>query len=218
MTARYDPILKTYNGLMQEVKARFAWIEFVAQGKSGLDSRLVHEFGHLQLRFICELIALGCLAAHGDIKETKSSKFQRAWSANDILQGLERLHPDFFPQPFQRTERTQLVDGRQVRAWHMAKCDLDCMTKSELLRLYQRCGDALHRGSLHANLSKPGAVRKSFPDIVQPAQRIANLLSQHRIDLVGGLKLVCVLQDPRGNVGTALAEPVDEPACLDGSV
>eukprot|EP01035_Chromulina_nebulosa_P014466 gene14466-19143_t len=86
-----------YADLMTEVKIRTSWIEYASQGRTGMDGQMVREFGFLQLRMICELIALACLVAHGDIAATKTTKLQSAFAANDIIKSLEKLNPSAFP-------------------------------------------------------------------------------------------------------------------------
>jgi hypothetical protein len=47
---------------------------------------------------LCELIALGCFVAHGDIEATKASSFQKAYKADDILKRLARLIRQIAPE------------------------------------------------------------------------------------------------------------------------
>lgn len=76
-----------------------ACVERAALGLTGLPSFAVRDFGFLQLRMICEDIALGCLVAHGDITESNRRKFAREHSADRIMSMLHDLHPNFYPQP-----------------------------------------------------------------------------------------------------------------------
>lgn len=52
--------LDLYAQLMDEVKARFACINHVTHGFTGLPTPVVREFCYLQIRFLCELTALAC--------------------------------------------------------------------------------------------------------------------------------------------------------------
>ncbi len=88
--------LNLYAELMDEAKNRLSWIEHAVNGHTGFPAVLVREFCYLQLRMLCELIALGCLVAHGDIEQ--STKLQKEWAANKILAQLAALHPSFYPQ------------------------------------------------------------------------------------------------------------------------
>jgi len=89
--------LTLYANLMEEVKARFDVINYAAQGRMGLASPFVREFLHLQMRFLCELVALGCIVAHGDITFLQSHKIGRSYSADDILDRMTKLRPTFTP-------------------------------------------------------------------------------------------------------------------------
>ncbi len=73
-TKRQIEAINLYANLMSEVKVRMASIETICNNQNGLPGPLVREFCFLQLRMICELIALGCLTAHGDIKGVQSKK------------------------------------------------------------------------------------------------------------------------------------------------
>jgi hypothetical protein len=94
--------MRLYQGLMEEVKTRFAAIEHAVNNRTGLGPRFVYEFGYLQLRYLCELVALGCLVAHGDITET--NKLRKEYSATRIMQSLSALHPDFYPVPHRKVD------------------------------------------------------------------------------------------------------------------
>jgi len=181
----------TYCSLMDELRARLQWIEYAANGRTGMDRQLVLEFGLLQLRMIVELIALGCLVAHGDIAESKGALSRKA-GADEILNKLEQLHPDFYPVASVEAGRGEQGERR------FKGRDPDYMTKPQLLQLYRRdCGNGLHRGSLKNLLGGRQPARKGYPELMQPAQRIANLLAFHQISLIDGDSLLlCHLVDP----------------------
>src|SRR5216683_4237681 len=92
-----------YAGLMEEAKARIALVVALIDGKvttegTPLSAPILREFGFLQLRLLCEVVALGCLIAHGDIKATQTSRVRKMWEADRIIAKLEDLHPDFYPR------------------------------------------------------------------------------------------------------------------------
>lgn len=66
---------------MEELKVRFDCVNHAALGRTGLPAPIVQEFLYQQLRFMCELVALSCLVAHGDIAALKSHKIGRSYSA-----------------------------------------------------------------------------------------------------------------------------------------
>jgi hypothetical protein len=183
-----DAALALYAKLMTEIKTRLSWLQFAVEGKTGLSSDMIREFGHLQLRMTSELVALGCLVAHGDIRETASAKLRSAYSAAEIMNSLERLHSDFYPKPI------RLVPSAPG-SHHFERIDSGFMTKAELLRLYGKLGDHLHRGNLKRLLKPNAPIQKSFPELLRPAQQILNLLESHHISLIGGrTQFVCRLR------------------------
>jgi hypothetical protein len=56
-----------YANLMEEIKRRVDVMRSVFDGTNPLPAMAAFEFCYLQLRKICEVFALACLAAHGDI-------------------------------------------------------------------------------------------------------------------------------------------------------
>jgi hypothetical protein len=83
-----------YCNLMDEIKHRTRWMQQVLDGTSKLADLPTFEFCYLQLRMICELIALGCLAVHDDIGATR--KLKGKFQADVIIKAMEKLHPKFF--------------------------------------------------------------------------------------------------------------------------
>jgi hypothetical protein len=90
--AKDDPAARQllYCNLMSGIKGRLETIAYVV-GQPPL-SLARYEFGYLQLRLICEVMAIACLTAHGDVIATKQPRLRRSWSAGEILNGLEKLH------------------------------------------------------------------------------------------------------------------------------
>src|ERR1700722_12742109 len=97
-TQRDEAARTLYQSIMGEVFIRAYSINTATHTPTIIPQPLIREYCYLQLRMLCELIALGCLVAHGDI--TKTKYFQKAYKADDILQQLERLHPKFYLHPF----------------------------------------------------------------------------------------------------------------------
>jgi hypothetical protein len=94
-TAEQREAMQLYANIMEEIKLRLEGINHATAGQTGMPFPLVNEFCFLQLRMLCELIALGCLVAHGDIEATRTRKYRTAYAADDIIKMLEALHSDF---------------------------------------------------------------------------------------------------------------------------
>ena len=190
-----------YASIMEEAKLRALSIYRLTGSGFALPAPLLRESCFLQLRMLCELIALGCLVAHGDIKETKSATFQTAWKAGEIVKRLEKLHPNFYPSP----RKLEFSPGHV----HLADYDQEFLTKGELITLYGKCGDALHRGSLQQLLDPKNQRPADFRDVQEWAQKILNLLSVHLISRIGGnFHFVVALEAAQvgGNVLVSVAE------------
>ncbi|WP_197413853.1 hypothetical protein [Terracidiphilus gabretensis] len=186
---------------MEEAKFRALSINTLTNSGCALPVPLQREYCFLQLRMLCELIALGCLVAHGDIKETKSASLQRAYHAGEIVKRLEKLHPNFYPSP-----RKLVFNPGHV---HLGDYDREFLTKSELITLYGKCGDALHKGSVRQLLDPKNQPPADFRDIQEWGQKILNLLSVHLISRrEGRFHLIVVLEATQtgGNVLVSVAE------------
>ena len=193
--------MNLYRGIMEEAKIRIAAIDAGTSLQLNLPPPIVREHCFLQLRLICELIALGCMVAHGDIKATREPKLQKQWAADKIMEELEKLHPSFYPVAVKQI-RTDV--GFELDVLHPHPCD-----KSELLKIYYECGDVLHRGSVKKLLSQtrqPTVIY--YPRITALAQKIVNLLNIHTLTTVGNLMFVCIWRaaDQNGATQVAIAE------------
>ena len=167
-----------YTLIMEEAKLRARSMNTLTGSGLGLPVPLLRECCFLQLRILCELIALGCLVAHGDIAEAKSTTLQKTWHAGELIKALEKLHPNFYPSP-----RKLVFNPGHV---HLEDYDREFLTKDDLLTLYGKCGDALHRGGLRKLLDPKNQPPADFRDIQDWRQRILNLLDVHLISRVGG--------------------------------
>ena len=194
-----------YAALMGEIKIRIAAINAGTTASLPHPPAIVREHCFHQIRFICELVALGCLVAHGDIKATQAGRIRKQWAADKIMDELTALHPNFYPVPIKR-ERTDF--GFAVE--HTASP----LPKTELIKLYGKCGGVLHRGSLKTLLSQKAPIQIHYPDITAIAQKFVDLLSSHLVEMQGGkMVFFCTLRnvDDNGKVQVAIAEKTAPP-------
>jgi hypothetical protein len=195
-----------YYRLMREIRERGEQIRRAVSGESGLDGHYAREFGYLQLRMICETIALGCLVAHGDIAKTKTRKVQSEWKPESILKHLERLHPNFYPHPH---TMQRLGPGR----FHMDWLRTGFLTKLELAALWNKCGRILHRGTGKSLKSSDVPEGFSFHDIHEWMEKVATLLGVHRVALIDGkTNFVCTISKNEVQVAIAKAVPFPDSA------
>jgi hypothetical protein len=193
----HNALRDLYCNLMVEVRWRTDLVSGVLQGTFGLPRLAAYELCYLQFRLICELVALGALAAHGDIPAAKSGRLIKAYQADAILNGLEKLHPDFYPQP------SRQIVGPDGKVKEVVPIKSGFMTKPELVALYHQCGDLLHRGTLRA--IKPRTAG-DFTKIQEIVTKIITLLNHHQINLIDPKYALFVLMKGKddGKVHAAL--------------
>jgi len=197
-----------YAQLMEEVKIRLSCIEAAVQGRTGFPTPVVREFCYLQLRFLCELIALSCLVAHCDIKSLQSHHTGKAYSADDILGRLSKLRPHFYPFAWKG-------DRANALHLHMAVLKPQPLPKDELLVLYGKTHRFLHRGNIRKLLSSPTSIDLEIkvPEIMGWAQKINDQLERHTININDRQLIVCILRnrDDHNRVQVATAEAAQPP-------
>lgn len=160
--------------MMAEIKIRHEIIIRSMLGHYDIHDVGLYELCFLQFRMICELIALGCLAVHGDVPGALSARMREAHQADFILNALEKLHPRFFPEP-------GIVVTNPDGGEYFLPVE-NALPKAELIKLYWRCGEVLHRGSFK-RIEAPRTI--DMNEIEPICQKIADLLKFHRIALVG---------------------------------
>jgi len=212
--------LMLYADLMEEVKARFATINHAANGRTGMGAPFVREFLYLQLRILCELVALACLLAHGDIAALQAHKIGRSYSADEILDKLERLRPHFYPIMMREKSVTKLSATTQHH--DLEAVNPSPLPKEALIKMYGATHKHLHRGSLKRLLSAsaPLDLTINVPEIIGQVQKIADLLSHHLIALNERELIICLLHPTSGagtQVVTALRPELGLPPILSGA-
>jgi hypothetical protein len=188
-----------YCNLMFEVRHRIDFLLRLQEEQYNLPQQPACELGYLQIRMICETIALACLAVHGEVPGARTAKIRGAHEADKILNSLGGLHPNFYPQPGTRSPHP---NGGNV----FTPTTAEYMTKPELVRLYWECGDWLHRGNFEDAKNFQWA---DFEPIATATLKIIELLRFHKISFLGTNDEMWVyLTDPAtGNVRATLERP-----------
>lgn len=166
-----------YRAGLIEIKRRMKVIDQIGEGKLHvLYPATSVETAALQFRKVVELITFGSLIANKDIYSAVHEKFSKHWNAKLILQDLERIHPDFYPEPIHQVPtnrpdvQTELVPRKD-----------DYLTKDQLVSLYEECGGLLHAENpfgKQIDYDAFAAKTKNWRN------RIVNLLNAHTIKLV----------------------------------
>jgi len=199
-TKRQDDIIGMHKDLMHEIYVRLYCVNSIGQNINDLPIHVIKESVVLQIRYICELIALSCLNVHGDL--VKSTNIMKEYAADKIINKLKSLYKDHYPKPI-NIHRSP--DG----VVYFTPFNGEFLTAEDLVRLYWKCGEILHRGSLKKLLSSKNYRENDFNFILNSANNIVNLLKNHVIFLMTGESILCSIT--KDNICTAFAQPL--PPC-----
>jgi hypothetical protein len=189
ITPKQQKAIELYTILMFEAKIRLETINLITTGPSNVVPGIAHELGYLQLRMLCETIALACLVAHGDLTQPMIRKFDREYAADKILKMMEGLDQAHFPEQ-------AIFSAKSIRA----NTKPNAITKKEVIKLYAICGERLHRGQVKVITNSDQLKRTvRFDESVKWGQKIEDLLGTHIVPLFAnetdGAMLICVLRD-----------------------
>jgi hypothetical protein len=183
--------MQHYCSIIDEIKFRIEWIKKVIHAKIQIAQTIGRDVGFLELRIICELIAFGCLIAHGDIKETRSGKFKTKYQADFFVKAMAELHVPFYPKPMLPVlgqPAIPTMTGMKLRS--PPPLTSGFLSQSDLTTLYHDCGERLHRGYLRDILNHK-RIEGEYSMIGKSVDKIVRLLNYHRIRLISGEEIWC---------------------------
>lgn len=168
-----------YRQLMEEVKLRIAsyaaQLSVVTADRESPSAYLSVEYCYLQMRYLCELVALAALTANASgTDELPPKKLLNEWHPEQLFRQLEMINPSCYPLPAVETRREGIL--------HFKRSPADYLRRSALAGIYGRCGDALHRGTVGQMLA---GKRKPYDidELLTWNGQIYHLLSQHFVFL-----------------------------------
>jgi len=137
------------------------------------------ELCYLQLRYLCELIAIACLAAQGDYQTQRS--FTESYRPPDIFRSLSDLYPDFFPVPAERI----ITPNGGSRSHHVQLSHKpDAYAEAEVTSLWRSAGGHLHRASVNKYLQTTFTNKPpELDEIARHLNGLAQLLNSHLIPI-----------------------------------
>lgn len=194
-----------YHEMMTEVKLRIMAInEHLSDIRNCSDqSRAIFhaEFCFLQIRMICEIIALSSLAAHSTIGLSKGAL--KEWNAERIFADLLKINPHCFPKA---------VSVDQLDKGVIADIETPTIGLLDLKRIYSGCADMLHR-SRGVHIVKRNSKNVDVSSIRMWGNDLVTLLANHMIYVanIETFFLVSLSVPPKGEVQVALAELASEP-------
>jgi hypothetical protein len=172
------------------VKVRYVLFDDHAASYVFVPHRARAAFRAFARRGIFESLLLGCLVVHGEGGLRKQLKSE--YAADKIINRVEKLHQDFYPHP-------SIVSLHESGRYDVHINDTDSFTKKELIKLYWKCGEVLHRGNLKGLMSR-GPPEEGFWYIRDSLETIEGLLHCHTIFLLDNKTMVvCHFRHPEVN-------------------
>jgi hypothetical protein len=189
--------IKLYRLIMTEIKERCEVLRVVSDQKVNVWPVAAYELGQLQLRLVCELIGLGCLAAHGDIPATYTKRLLTTYEPGKIFSELEKLHPNFYPRACSKDIQT-VAGQTSVEVLD----DHSYLGREELVIIHGKTANSLHRGHLK-DIGR--GFHLDFKYLEDCHNKIVDLLRVHLISLYDVNRYVLIIMsDPKtGAVGAA---------------
>jgi hypothetical protein len=172
--------IQKYIRCMEEIKLRDQVIEshltderFTGQPMTNI------EFICLQFRKIGELIMLSALCAHKTEYQKIHSSIEKEWDASKIRRTLERIHPDFYPVPFNRVVNLETGETKNQRVTN------SFLSKVECISLVGRCGGILHAFNPYNDDKVFKEIESVEGNFQEWKSKIRTLLKTHEIKLFG---------------------------------
>jgi hypothetical protein len=184
---------------MVEIKYRTGAIDAILAGQVPLRAKFAEEMCYLQLRMICELIAIGCLVIHREMGTIKADLF-KTYKADWIMSELAKLHPKFFPVALEMEDSTEA----DPPSWVHKKAGF--ITREGLAQLWAKeAGSQLHRGSARNILTNDRPL--DFAKVRSWRDKIVGLLTRHII-ASSDEKHICyfIMNDGKDHVHSSLFE------------
>jgi hypothetical protein len=131
-----------YADLMEDLKVRLGFLRemlfSVAPQANQPGAYLKAESCFLQVRYVCELVALSALCANERFGLT--NRLLKSWHAGEIFSDLIRLNPVCFPRAI------SVIRGNNGLS--VTVLPTQPLTQQSLTTIYNKCGSVLHRGVL----------------------------------------------------------------------
>jgi hypothetical protein len=173
---------------MEEIKTRLQIIAVTKQ--SNLPFGQAREICILQLRHICELIAIGCLAAQGRL--TGSSTIINEDNPKKILRELDKTWEHAFPQC---VTITRPQGGTSI----VANTKPNALTRREAENMWANSGTFLHRLTVKKFFTPETNEPNPWAYIDTQVSKIIDLLVDHLIPIPNPERLLVVsLYSPNG--------------------
>lgn len=158
------------------------------------------EFCYLQVRRICEILAIAALIAHNEIDSFRANKFIKAWNADDLFTKLASVNTTAFP-------RAARFEAEEEAGVFVATIENEgYLTREAFTQIYHQCSAGLHAGTLKRLLDY-GPKQYNVKDVISWLDEIVRLLNIHvvvlpngkmmSVEMIGGYNgsVICHLDD-----------------------
>ncbi len=98
------------------------------------------ETAALNLRKCLELVAFGALSANKSAYSAVYKNYEKHWNAKWLLDDLEKIHPQFYPEPLFPPS----ITAGTPRHLHFKLRKSGFLTRREFVSLYDECSGFLH--------------------------------------------------------------------------
>lgn len=170
--------VQIYCNCLEEVKQRIETVQAIVNKRAQTDAfghkRFLDEFLCLQIRNILELIAFGSMSSNIALYQREFQKYRGDWNAKRILENLERINPQFYPEPLKQSPNS--IEGQTA----LEVVTDGFLTKSEFIFLYNTCSKMIHSPNPFRNEREPD-FKRTIDDWMH---RIASLLWFHQMKLI----------------------------------
>lgn len=194
--------INKYCDVMEEIKKRISVIDYFLSGAGhALYEPTTIESICLQFRKILELIAMATLVANKNEYSKVYSNFAKSWNAEYLLNDLSRINPNFYPKPM-----IEALDTEPGIKSQLIEKTVEILTKDEFIKIYKKCGGALHASNPLGRKVNYEYFKKNIPEW---RKKIINLLNTHQIKLLNqqGFYLVHMQEDRDNKVHCYTFEP-----------
>lgn len=169
--------IEKYCDLMEEIKNR---MKAVSEFSLFLDNTMFNattvESMALQIRKTLELIAFSSLIANKRAYSKQYENFTKHWNAKHLLKDLERINPNFYPNPILE----QAVNQSDLKSMIHDKKE-EYLTKKRFELIYEKCGAILHAENPYGRKIDYSYYRENLPKWYN---EIMGLLNSHQIRLL----------------------------------
>jgi hypothetical protein len=179
--------------------ARSIFARTITTGTDFLDAEIVF----LQFRKMLEQIAFASLAANRKAYSAARAKFATEWRAKTMLEYLEQVNAEFYPQPLRVAAVTPHPEA--ARQFKLEPLMDGFLTKDDFVELYDYCGDILHARNPYGGGGRVINVRLPAQEWLS---RIEKLVGLHQARLLTGGCWIGAVPDKDGRVHTYTADPV----------